>query len=359
MLEVLDPAQNSHYVDHYIDLQFDLSDVFFIATANSVDYLYKPLKDRLEIIHLAGYTEEEKIHIAENFLIPRQYKQNGVDSEKLKITKKALMRIINDYTREAGVRELERNIAKLCRKYALEVATNPDIKLTIDAKNITGYLGVPKFEREKTEQEPQIGLVHGLAWTEVGGEILEIEASTMPGKGNLNLTGRLGEIMQESAKTALSYARSNHDKLNIPADIQEKFDFHIHAGDGATPKDGPSAGIALATALVSCITKRPVKADYAMTGEITLRGRVLPIGGLKEKSIAALRNNITKIIVPKGNKKDVDELPEYIKDKINFKYVENLDEVLQTVLLPPEIKAESNGHDKSKTRRFVMPKSIK
>lgn len=328
MLEVLDPAQNSHYMDHYIDLPFDLSEVFFIATANSLDKLYKPLRDRVETIYISGYTEEEKANIAEKFLVPKQIKLSGIKSSKMKITKDAILKIINCYTREAGVRNLERAIAKLCRKIAMEMVTNPKFSITINAENLSKYMGTPKFSSEKAEKEAHIGIVHGLAWTEFGGELLEIEASIMPGKGRLNLTGQLGEVMQESAKTALSYARSNYQKLEIPEDFQEKFDLHIHAADGATPKDGPSAGIALTLAIISAITNKPVRGDIAMTGEITLRGRILPIGGLKEKCIAALRNNITNVIIPKANEKDLEDIPDYVKDKIDFKIVENMDEVI-------------------------------
>ncbi len=333
MLEVLDPSQNSNYTDHYIDLSFDLSEVFFIATANSLDPLYKPLRDRLETILLPGYTEEEKIHIAQGFLIPRQFDTNGIKEDKLIIEESAIREIVSKYTRESGVRELERSFAKICRKFAIELVENPKIQVKVNAENLSKYLGVPKFIREEAEKEPQIGLVHGLAWTEFGGEILEIETSIMPGKGKLNLTGRLGEIMQESAKTALSYARSNYEKLNIPPDVQEKYDIHIHAADGATPKDGPSAGIALTLAIISAITHRPIRSDVAMTGEITLRGRILPIGGLREKCIAALRSEICNVIIPKANEKDLQDLPDYIKEKLNFKIVSSMEEVIDFALL--------------------------
>ena len=343
MLEVLDPSQNSHYTDHYIDLEFDLSDVFFIATANTVEILYKPLKDRLEIIYLPGYTEEEKVNIAQKYLIPRQFKVNGIKEDKLDITEAALREIINKYTREAGVREVERNIAKACRRVAVEIVKNPDAKIVLTPENITDYLGVYKYVRQEAEKEPQIGLVHGLAWTEAGGELLEIEASIMPGNGKLNLTGRLGEIMKESAQTAFGYTRSNYEKLKLASNLQEKYDVHIHAPDGATPKDGPSAGIALTLSMISAFTKRPVRSDIAMTGEITLRGRILPIGGLKEKCIAALRNGIKNIIIPKANEKDLEEFPDYLKDKINFKIVENFDEVLEYALLNAVETVSSNG----------------
>lgn len=350
MLEVLDPAQNNHYVDHYVDMPFDLSEVFFIATANSLERLYKPLRDRLEIITISSYTEEEKLNIATRFLMPRQFKLNGVDPKMLIVEDSALSAIINLYTRESGVRELERTIGKLCRKFAVKYLLDKETRLVITEKNIAEYLGTPKFVRPETEKLPQVGLVHGLAWTEVGGEILEIEASIMPGKGNLNLTGRLGEVMQESAKAAFSYVRSNHKKLDLPADIQEKNDIHIHAADGATPKDGPSAGIGLTLAIISAFTGRPVRSDLAMTGEITLRGNVLPIGGLKEKCIAALRNNITNVIIPKGNEKDLADMPDYIKDKIQFKIVERMDEVIDFALLKAEKEAVSSAKKSKKSK---------
>lgn len=343
MLEVLDPAQNSHFTDHYIDLPFDLSEVFFIATANSVDNLFQALLDRLEVIPLAGYTEEEKLNIAKKFLIPRQYKNNGVVKNQLKIQTTAIREIINSYTREAGVRNLERNIGKICRKYAIKKIEKTDLDLSIDKNNISDFLGVPKFEREKTEIKAQVGLVHALAWTQLGGEILDIEATTMPGNGKLTLTGRLGEIMQESAKAAFSYVRSQHSKLFLPQNIQEKFDIHIHATDGATPKDGPSAGIAMTLCIISALTNRPIKADVAMTGEITLRGRVLPIGGLKEKCIAALRAGITNVIIPKANEKDLAEIPDYVKDKIKFKIVSNMSEVIDFALLQQGRNLLSHG----------------
>lgn len=348
MLEVLDPSQNSHFTDHYIDLEFDLSEVFFVATANSVDALYKPLKDRLEIIYLPGYTEEEKLNIAKKYLIPRQFRVNGIKESQLSITDDAVREIINKYTRESGVRELERSIAKACRKVAVEIVKNPGINIVLTLQNITDYLGVYKYVRQEAEKEPQVGLVHGLAWTEVGGELLEIEASIMPGGGKLNLTGRLGDVMKESAQTAFGYTRSNYDFLGLPSDLQEKYDVHIHAPDGATPKDGPSAGIALTLAMISAFTKRPVRSDIAMTGEITLRGRILPIGGLKEKCIAALRSGISNVIIPKANEKDLEEFPDYLKDKINFKIVENFDEVLDFALLEALDSHSSNGKGNKK-----------
>jgi len=358
MLEVLDPTQNSHFTDHYIDIPFDLSDVFFIATGNNVEQLYQPLKDRLEIIYFPGYTEEEKLHIASNFLIPRQFKVNGINPEKLCIKPSGIKEIINNYTREAGVRNLERSIAKICRKFAVELVNNPEIKNCIDSRNVSTYLGVPKFIREQALKEPQIGIAHGLAWTEFGGEILEIEASIMPGKGHLSLTGRLGEIMQESAKTAFSYTRSNYEKLDLPSNIQELYDVHIHAADGATPKDGPSAGIALTLAIISSLTHRPIRSDIAMTGEITLRGRILPIGGLKEKCIAALRNDIKTLIIPKANEKDLPDLPDYIRNKIDFKMVSNLNEVIDFALLPKTVSINHNGAKKGK-QKIILHKASK
>jgi ATP-dependent Lon protease len=355
MLEVLDPAQNSHFTDHYIDLEYDLSEVFFIATANTLDMLYKPLRDRLEIINLPGYTEEEKLNIAKKYLIPRQMKSSGIPKGKFNIPDATLSEIINKYTREAGVRELERNIAKACRKAAVKIVKNPDFKETLTLSNIQDYLGVYKYVRAEAEKESQVGLAHGLAWSETGGELLEIEASTMAGKGNLRLTGRLGEVMKESAEIAFGYIRSNCEKLNLPSDIQEKYDVHIHAPDGATPKDGPSAGIALTLAMLSAFTKRPIKSDVAMTGEITLRGRVLPIGGLKEKCIAALRSGIINVIIPKANEKDLAEFPDYLKEKINFKVVESFSEVVDYALSPAESSNNGNGNGKKKK----IPEEIK
>ncbi len=336
MLEVLDPVQNSHFTDHYIDMEYDLSEVFFIATANSVDRLYKPLKDRLEVISLPGYTEEEKVNIARKYLVPRQLKANGIRQEQMEFSDDVIREIINKYTREAGVRELERFIAKACRKAAVKIVENPELTIELKPEDLPEYLGAYRYVRQEAEKESQIGLVHGLAWTEVGGELLEIEASIMPGKGKLNLTGRLGEIMKESAQTGFSYIRSNHDELELEEDIQEKYDVHIHAPEGATPKEGPSAGIALTLAMISAFTKQPVRSDVAMTGEITLRGRVLAIGGLKEKCIAALRSGIANIIVPKANEKDLTDFPDYIKDQINFNFVETFDEVLEIALMKEE-----------------------
>ena len=339
MLEVLDPMQNSHFTDHYIDMEFDLSEVFFIATANSIDYLFKPLRDRLEVISLPGYTEEEKVNIARKYLVPRQLKANGIKENQLEMDDDIIREIINKYTREAGVRELERFIAKACRKSAVEIVKNPKITIQLTTEILQDYLGVYRYIRQETEKEPQVGLAHGLAWTEAGGELLEIEASIMPGKGKLNLTGRLGEIMKESAQTGFSYIRSNYDKLDIEENIQEKYDVHIHAPEGATPKEGPSAGISLTLAMVSAFTKRPVRSDIAMTGEITLRGRVLPIGGLKEKCIAALRSGMTNVIIPKANEKDLKDFPDYLKNQIDFKFVENFDEVLEYALLEKQESA--------------------
>ncbi len=339
MLEVLDPVQNSHFTDHYIDQEFDLSEVFFIATANSIDRLFKPLRDRLEVINLPGYTEEEKISIAKKYLIPRQLKSNGIREDQLEFSEEVLREIINKYTREAGVREIERYIAKACRRAAVEIVENPELKVKLGTEKLIDYLGAYKYIRQEAEKEPQIGLVHGLAWTEAGGELLEIEASIMPGKGRLNLTGRLGEIMKESAQTGFSYIRSNFDDFGLDENFQEQCDIHIHAPEGATPKEGPSAGIALTLAMISALTDRPVKPDIAMTGEITLRGRVLAIGGLKEKCIAALRTGITNILVPKANEKDLSDFPDYIKDQTNFIFVENFSEVLDYALL--EAKEEA------------------
>jgi len=343
MLEVLDPIQNSHFTDHYIDMEFDLSEVFFVATANVLDTLYKPLKDRLEIIELPGYMEEEKINIARKYLIPRQYKLNGIKEKQFKISEEALTEIINKYTREAGVRELERNISKACRKIAVDIVKNPKTSIILTPQNISDYLGVPRYTKTLVEKESQVGLVHGLAWTETGGEISEIEASIMPGNGKLKLTGRLGEVMKESAETAFGYIRSNYKTLGIQPDIQNKFDVHIHAPDGSTPKEGPSAGVGLTIAMISAFTNCPVKSSIGMTGEITLRGRILPIGGLKQKCIAALRNGLSNLIIPLANKKDLDEFPDYLKEKLNYNFVGDISEAVEIALLKNYANPIKNG----------------
>ena len=337
LLEVLDPEQNYAFNDHYLDLDYDLSNILFITTANTLHNIPLPLQDRMEIIRLPGYTELEKLNIAKQFLIKKQIKQNGLKEENITFTDNAILNIIRLYTKEAGVRNLEREISSICRKVAKEVVKKgEETKIQITARSLHKYLGVPKFRYGQTEEKNTIGVATGLAWTEVGGELLQTEATVMPGKGNLVLTGKLGEVMQESAQAALSYVRSRSRLLKLPDNFYEKVDIHVHVPEGAIPKDGPSAGITLATAIVSALTGRPVNRDIAMTGEITLRGRVLPIGGLKEKILAAHRGGVSKVIIPMENKKDIEEIPKKILKKVELILVEHMDEVLRQALVLSE-----------------------
>ncbi|MFN3966368.1 MAG: endopeptidase La, partial [Endomicrobiia bacterium] len=332
LLEVLDPEQNNSFVDHYLDVEFDLSNVMFITTANTLYSIPPSLVDRLEILRFPGYTLDEKIKIAENFLIPKQIKEHGLESEQIKFTSEGIKEIIQNYTREAGVRNLEREIANICRKVAKEIALNNNKKsIVINKEAIEKYLGVPQFLHEKISPN-DIGVATGLAWTEHGGETLTIEVAMLKGKGKYILTGKLGEIMQESAQAALSYVRSIANKYRIKDSFFKDKDFHIHVPEGAIPKDGPSAGIAIATALASVVTNRPVKKDLAMTGEITLRGRVLPIGGFKEKLIAAYRDKIKIVIFPEMNKKELKDIPKNIQKEIKLIPVKHMDEVLKIAL---------------------------
>ena len=332
LLEVLDPEQNFAFADHYLGVPFDLSKVMFITTANLIDPIPSPLRDRMETIYLSGYTAEEKLGIARKFLIPKQLNEHGITGKILKINDSAILQIISHYTREAGVRNLEREIANLCRKVARKIAEGKDKTYRILAGNLSKYLGVPKFLPEEEIEKDEIGVATGLAWTEAGGDIIYIEATIMKGKGHLTLTGHLGDVMKESAHAALSYIRSKAKTLGINNDIFSKNDIHIHVPAGATPKDGPSAGITMATALASAFTSKPVKKSIAMTGEVTLRGRVLPIGGLKEKALAAKRMGINKIIIPKRNKKDIEDIPKYIKKDMEFIFAETMDDVLKNAL---------------------------
>ncbi|MBN1103415.1 MAG: endopeptidase La [Deltaproteobacteria bacterium] len=337
LLEVLDPEQNFAFNDHYLDLDYDLSDVLFITTANTLHNIPLPLQDRMEIIRLPGYTELEKVKIAEQFLIRKQIEQNGLEGVDLEFSDSAVLTIIRNYTREAGVRNLEREISSVCRKVAKEVVRNgKDAKIRITANSIQGYLGVIKYRFGSTEEEDQIGVTTGLAWTDVGGELLQTEVAFMPGKGNLVLTGKLGEVMQESAQAALSYVRTRARQLRLPDRFYEGIDLHIHVPEGAIPKDGPSAGIALATSIVSALTRKPVRHDIAMTGEITLRGRVLPIGGLKEKILAAHRGQVKKVLIPLENKKDIEEIPKRVLKKVELVLVDHMDEVLKQALVLEE-----------------------
>ncbi len=340
LLEVLDPEQNFAFNDHYLDLDYDLSEILFITTGNTLHSIPLPLQDRMEIIRLPGYTELEKLNIAKQFLVKKQIQENGLNAENVYFSDKAILTIIRNYTREAGVRNLEREISSICRKVAKEVVKKgKNTKIQIGATSIHKYLGVQKFRFGRTEEKDDIGLTTGLAWTDVGGELLQTEAAIMPGKGNLVLTGKLGEVMQESAQAALSYVRSRSRQLRLPDDFYESIDIHIHVPEGAIPKDGPSAGIALATSIVSALTRRPVRRDIAMTGEITLRGRVLPIGGLKEKILAAHRGEVRKVLIPLDNKKDIEEIPKKILRKVELGLVGHMDSVLSEALVVKEGEA--------------------
>src|SRR5262245_20895149 len=334
LLEVLDPEQNQSFLDHYLDTEFDLSEVMFIATANVIHTVPAALKDRMEVIRIAGYTLTEKLAIATRYLTKKQITQHGLDPEKVTFTEAAIQDIIERYTREAGVRSLEREIASICRKIARKVLSEgAGITVNVTPDTISGYLGVPRFHPQAERRAPEVGTATGLAWTEVGGEILLTECLIVPGKGVLTLTGKLGDVMQESAQAALTYIRSRADVLGIEPNFQRKYDIHIHVPEGAIPKDGPSAGITMATALASLLTKIPVRSDVAMTGEITLRGKVLPIGGVKEKVLAAYRYGVRTIILPKENEKDLAEVPEEIQKLLDFKLVETMDEVLGIALV--------------------------
>ncbi|SNX52956.1 endopeptidase La [Thermoanaerobacterium sp. RBIITD] len=340
MLEVLDPEQNSTYRDHYLDLPFDLSKVLFITTANTLDTIPAPLLDRMEVIYVSGYTELEKLHIAKGYLVPKILKEHGVGDNVIKIQDSAIIGIISEYTREAGVRALEQNIAKVVRKSIKKIIEDGDKSVKVGKQNLQRYLGKPIYRIDKANLKNKIGMVTGLAWTRVGGDTLTVEASTMPGSGKLTLTGQLGDVMKESAQAGFSYIRANADILGIDSDFYKKLDIHVHVPEGAIPKDGPSAGITMVTAMVSAIKKVPVKGDIAMTGEITLTGKVLPIGGLKEKVLAAHRAGITKIIAPIENKRDLDEIPQSVKKKLEFKFVSSIDEVLKMSLV--EEKQDAN-----------------
>ncbi len=332
LLEVLDPEQNHAFSDHYLNLPFDLSKVMFIATANLTDPIPAPLKDRMELIDIPGYTEEEKLVIARRYIIPRQIKENGLKPNIITVTDEAVRKIINEYTREAGMRGLEREVAAICRKVAKHVAAGRLQHYEINPDNLHEYLGVPKYISEGEQEKDEVGVATGLAWTPTGGEILYVEATTMKGRGQLTLTGHMGEVMKESAQAALSYIRSRAKRFGLDEDFYKKTDIHIHVPAGAIPKDGPSAGITMATAMVSVLTQIPVDKDIAMTGEITLRGRVLPVGGIKEKCLAALRGKIKTVIIPEQNKKDLEEVPENVRKKLDIIPVKHMDEVLELVL---------------------------
>ena len=332
LLEVLDPEQNHAFSDHYLEVDYDLSDVMFLATANTLN-IPGPLLDRMEVIRLSGYTEDEKVSIAMRYLVPKQLKNNGLKEGELTIKESAVRDAVRYYTREAGVRNLEREVSKICRKVAKDLLLQPDSKgVTVTPRQLEKYLGVRRFRYGMAEELNQVGQVTGLAWTEVGGELLTIESAIIPGKGKTTYTGKLGEVMQESIQAAMTVVRARANKLGIPSDFYQKNDVHVHVPEGATPKDGPSAGIAMCTALVSALTKIPVRADVAMTGEITLRGEVLPIGGLKEKLLAAHRGNIKTVLIPEENRKDLPDIPKNIRDRLEIKPVRWVDQVLETAL---------------------------
>lgn len=333
LLEVLDPEQNSTFTDHFLEIPFDLSKVMFITTANTADTIPAPLLDRMEIIEVSGYTEEEKVKIATKYLVPKELKANGLKKENFKISERALHDLVNYYTRESGVRNLQRDIANLCRKVAKKVVTNKNKSYSITPGNLEKYLGKHRFHYDMVEGENQIGVTTGLAWTTVGGDTLQIETAVLPGSGKLSLTGQLGDVMQESAKAGVSYIRSVADQYGIEKDFYKKYDLHIHVPEGAVPKDGPSAGVTMCTAVVSALTKTPVKRDVAMTGEVTLRGKVLPVGGIKEKVLAAHRAGIKKILLPRENEPDIDEIPSAVRKEIDFVLIDDVSQALDNALV--------------------------
>jgi len=354
MLEVLDGEQNFAFRDHYLELPFDLSNVMFITTANNADTIPKPLLDRMEVIHISGYTEEEKLNIAMRYLIPKQVQAHGLRMENVKTDEQTVRDIINCYTREAGVRNLEREIAAVCRKSARELVSRNKKWVRVTSKNIEKYLGTKKYRYDKAKEADEVGVATGLAWTPVGGDTLSIEVAVMNGSGKLELTGQLGDVMKESAKAAMSFIRSRADVFKIDKEFYVKNDIHIHIPEGAIPKDGPSAGITLATAMVSALTGIPVRKNVAMTGEITLRGRVLPIGGLKEKVLAAHRAGIDTVIVPVDNRKDIDDIPENVRKKIKFVYASGMDTVLATALAAHNNKHSPKGAD-NRDEAVILP----
>lgn len=359
LLEVLDPEQNFAFSDHYLNVPFDLSRVMFITTANLIDPILPALKDRMEIIEIPGYSNEEKLHIAQKFLIPRQLKENGISARDLVISEEAILQVISHYTRESGVRNLEREIAAICRKVARKKAEGHRGLTHVTRTNLHRFLGVPKYLPEQEQEENEVGVATGLAWTPHGGEVLYVEATTMKGKGNLTITGHLGDVMKESAHAALSYARSRASRLGIDENFYADNDVHVHVPAGAIPKDGPSAGVTMATAIISALTGMPVRKDVAMTGEITLRGRVLPVGGLKEKALAALRAKIVTVIIPERNRKDLEEIPKHIRKKLNFVYAKHMDEILELALVDGRKARQeiSSGGAASQRRSGARPAS--
>lgn len=361
MLEVLDPEQNKTFTDHYLEYEFDLSKVMFITTANTLDTIPRPLKDRMEIIQLSGYTEQEKLQIAKKYLLPKQLKEHNFDENFIKISDDVLRKIITNFTRESGVRNLEQKIANICRKVAKKKVMHPRTKsVTVKIEDLHEYLGKEVFSFEKANEKPQVGIVRGLAWTQVGGDTLSIEVNVMNGTGKIELTGQLGGVMKESAKTALSYVRSISNSYDIDSEFYKTKDIHIHIPEGATPKDGPSAGVTMATAILSALANIKVREDVAMTGEITLRGRVLPVGGIKEKLLAAHRAGITNIILPKENEKDLEDLPQDVRDAMTFTLADNMNDVLKVALLKENTKTNKKIYTKKSTiKKDETKKTIK
>ena len=357
LLEVLDPEQNNSFGDHYLEVSFDLSNVFFITTANVMHNIPRPLLDRMEVIQIPGYTEEEKLEIAKRHLWGKQVAANGLKKNQIMISDNAIQKVISDYTRESGVRNLERELGSVCRKVAKELVEGIEPPIRVNVNSIETHLGPPRYLRSLSEGESKVGVATGLAYTQVGGDILAIEASVMPGKGQLIITGQLGDVMRESAQASLSYVRSRAAELGIPVDFYEKHDLHVHVPEGAIPKDGPSAGITITTALVSALTGRPVRGDLAMTGEITLRGRILPIGGVKEKVLAAHRAGIRRVLLPKENQKDLEEIPVNVQKKLDIELVEHMDVVLEKALLDPlpGIGMALEGDDASTEQMPFLP----
>ena len=360
LLEVLDPAQNYTFTDHYLELPYDLSEVFFICTGNNRYQIPQALADRMDIVQLPGYTEEEKIAIGRQYVLPKVLHEHGLSRSQVQVPESAMRIIISRYTREAGVRGLERQLATICRKAALRIVQKPEARLRLTEKNMEQFLGVPRYSADRTQERGQVGVATGLAWTEHGGTLLPVEVVTMPGKGGLMVTGQLGDVMQESARAALSYIRSRARELRLPDGFADNLDIHIHLPEGAIPKDGPSAGITMATAVISALTRRPVRSDLAMTGEITLRGRVLGIGGLKEKALAAHRVGIRNLLVPAENVKDLSEIPAKIRGEMRITPVESMDEVVRLALLPKTEEPEQGdgGPDGDSTREPVPPAPV-
>jgi ATP-dependent Lon protease len=353
LLEVLDPEQNHTFADHYLEVDYDLSDVMFVCTANSLDNIPSPLLDRMEIIRISGYTEDEKLNIARKYLLPKQFRENGLKSDELSVNVSAVTSIIQKYTREAGVRSLERAISKVCRKtvkYLLSGTNKKSVKVT--SRNLKKYLGVSHYSHKNADNKDQVGQVNGLAWTQVGGEILTIETALVPGKGKLTHTGRLGSVMTESIQAAMTVVRSRSTMFNLKEDFHKIYDLHVHVPEGATPKDGPSAGVGMCTALVSALTDIPVRCDIAMTGEITLRGEVLAIGGLKEKLLAAHRGGIKTVLIPYENEKDLEEIPNNIKGKLEILPVKWIDEVLEKALVHSPVSI--NQQETKKTEKTSL-----